>query len=287
MHPTNTLKQSALALLSAGLLLCASPLQAQAAPEKEDLAGTYQIQGSDTLGSYTGVLYVTWEWPSMPVGLKAELTYTDGRVRTFRAGGWYNRSKGRISFRYSLQHTGFIGSLPGSAGAKKVKIRGEYWVNAAGTKFDGTSSGDNFSGQDVATRGRPRAPNARLGGTYTVRSNWNAMSRWDLHFNMRLFQSGTANTGDIAGEQRTQCKWLNRDTLQFNVWVKASDSTIVQEVLIARVVNDPAGAPKHLKPIRCYTVTVDLTSSDPSATRVEVQPKGTTRIEQPDGRTLN
>ncbi len=60
MNATNTLKQSAFALLTAGLLLCASPLQAQAAPEKEDLTGTYQIQGSDTIGSYTGVLHVTW-----------------------------------------------------------------------------------------------------------------------------------------------------------------------------------------------------------------------------------
>ncbi len=223
----------------------------------------------------------------MPVGLKAELTYTDGRVRTFNTGGWYNRRKGRITFSYNLKHLGFLGSLPGNSGAKKAKIRAEYSVNADGTRLVGTASGDNFSAQDVATRGRPRAPDARLQGTYTVRSNWGAMSRWDLKFHMRKFQNGSTNTGDIAGEPPTRCKWLNRDTLQFNVWVKANDSTIVQEVLIARVVNTPAGVAKHLKPIRCYTVTVDLTSSDPSATRIDVQPDGDTRIEQPDGRKLD
>jgi hypothetical protein len=288
MNTHSAIKRSSLSLLAAGLLLCASPAPAQASPDrKEDLTGTYELQGSDSFGDYTGKLHITWEWPSLPVGMKAELHYDDGKVRTWQTGGYYRRSRSLISVGYKLKHSGFIRRLPGAGGAKKIKVRGECVVNHDATRIEATFSGSNFSDRFVATRGAPRAPDARLKGTYVVRSSWSSMTRWELFFHLRQFRGGTVDTGNIAGEPPTQCKRINRDTLQFSVWTRTGESTLVQEVLIARVVNDPAGLPRDLQPLRCYTVTIDPTSNDPADTRVELKPAGATKIHQPDGRILD
>jgi hypothetical protein len=219
------------------------------------------------------------------VGLKAELRYADGTERSWQTGGWYSASKGRITFRYKLRSAGLIAQLPGNQGEDKVRIQGEITVNADATRLECSSSGAGFSGRDVATRERPFAPEARLSGTYLVRSNWSSMTQWSLRFHMRQFQGGSTHTDDIDGEKPTRCVWINRDTISASVWISGDDTTLVQQVVVLRVVDDPSGQARDLQPISCYTVTIDSTAADPAAaTQVTVQPQGATTVEQPDGR---
>ncbi len=66
----------ALATLVALSVFC-TVSEVEAAPSKAELIRTWRVEGSDTLGSYTGTIRVS-DASTYRVQLEADLTYTDG-----------------------------------------------------------------------------------------------------------------------------------------------------------------------------------------------------------------
>lgn len=133
-------------LLGALSLLC-SVAPADAAPRKAELLRTWELEGSDSVGDYTGTLAVT-NGGSRKVDLSAELTYADGSQRQWSSTGYY--VFGSIYCRHTLP-AGMAGHLTGAGGGDE--IRGVLRPNQLATHLVSRYRSDaGFEGTETAFR---------------------------------------------------------------------------------------------------------------------------------------
>jgi hypothetical protein len=118
--------------------------EAEAAPTKAALFRTWELEGSDTVGAYTGSLEVT-DGGRRKVALVASLSYADGTQRTWSSSGYY--AFGRIYCRYTLS-SGLAG-LGASAGER---VRGILVPDRLARQLSSTYTGATFTGEDEAYR---------------------------------------------------------------------------------------------------------------------------------------
>jgi hypothetical protein len=154
---SQNLKMSVPALLVGALALACGTV-AEAAPTKAALLRTWEVEGSDTLGDYTGTLDATDGGPRK-ISLAASLTYADGTQRSWSSTGYY--AFGRIYCRYTLG-TGLAG-LGVSAGDR---VRGILEPDRLARSLKSSYTSAAFSGDEDAYRpGR-----AGLGFRWTPRT---------------------------------------------------------------------------------------------------------------------
>jgi hypothetical protein len=137
----------ALALLVGALSLTCTVSEAEAAPRKADLYRTWEVEGSDDQGSYTGTMVFS-DGGSMKIAVDAQLTYADGTQRSWSSSGYY--VFGALYCRYTVA-SGLTGALSGNAGAE---VRGTLRPDARATSIAATYriDGSTFSGQETLYR---------------------------------------------------------------------------------------------------------------------------------------
>jgi hypothetical protein len=118
------------------------------APEKAALCGSWNVEGSDSLGGYRGEVSISSSGRHK-VTLAATLRYADGRKRSWTAQGRYR--SGRISFSYALGSVGIAGRITGTE-IDEIRIRGTYVPAGNAKRMRGRYSGRDFSGRDVLRR---------------------------------------------------------------------------------------------------------------------------------------
>jgi hypothetical protein len=132
--------------VAAALSVFCTVSEAEAAPRKAELLRTWQAEGSDTHGDYTGTIVVTsssrWR-----VELDAKLNYADGSERSWTSSSGYYVF-GRIYCRYQIA-SGAVGHL---AGLGNVEVRGTLIPNNAATEISGSYRANGFEATETLNR---------------------------------------------------------------------------------------------------------------------------------------